>query len=789
MNRLLRFLMLALAMLAAEPVVAAICALPGRNGSASPSGIVNTYFPGTASVSAGATTISLGAASGALQGIQAGDLLLVIQMQDAQIDSRNDNRYGDGVNGGFGNGLTAINQAGRYEFVRALNAVSTSGGTLQIAGGSGGGLQYAYNNAAATASVGQRRFQIVRVPQYDEATIAGTVSALPWNGATGGVVAIDVARRLTFAGGTVSASGLGFRGGAGRNLTGGSGSNSDFRTLATNGANASKGEGIAGTPRYLNNFGTLLDTGIEGLPNGSYGRGAPANAGGGGTDGNPSANDQNTGGGGGANAGAGGQGGHAWCSTQPVGCAQTGGHPGAAVSGLGAQRIVMGGGGGAGTTNNNTGSPGGGFASSGAAGGGIVIVRAGEIAGFGTLSADGESANSTVGNDANGGGGAGGTILVAALRLAPGASLSTSAAGGNGGSNTGGGAAHGPGGGGGGGLVASNLTLSANVAGGSAGTTANGGSFGPSYGAGGGNGGAGATILGQDVPGLSSGGECTPTITKSLVTSPVPVGGTSRMEITVVNNNPTTALTALAFTDNYPSGLVNAPTPNPTRSCATAATLSAPAGGGAFAVSAGSIAAGGSCTYSVTTRVTSAGDKLNQIAAGALTGAYGSYAVASLEGTSATLIVSPPLTAVKSSQPFSDPVNGTTDPKLIPGGYVGYTITVANPASYSVDGNSIVLIDPTPANLALYVLAVPGATGPVRLVDGSPSSGLSLVYSGLASTTDDLDFSNNGGASWTYVPSPNAAGVDPAVTHIRIRPRGTMAPGSTFSLQLGYAIN
>ena len=82
------------------------------------------------------------------------------------------------------------------------------------------------------------------------------------------------------------------------------------------GFHGSKGEGIAGTPRWLWNAATsaVVDTGVEGYPNGSMARGAPGNAGGGSTDGHPSANDENSGGGGGGNGGAGGIGGNTWNS-------------------------------------------------------------------------------------------------------------------------------------------------------------------------------------------------------------------------------------------------------------------------------------------------------------------------------------------------------------------------------------------------------------------------------------------------------------------------------------------
>src|SRR5204863_2404148 len=134
------------------------------------------------------------------------------------------------------------------------------------------------------------------------------------NGSTGGVLALNVSGTLTL-GGTVSVNGLGFRGAAGMQLAGdGTATNADYLftspttyTAGGAGADGSKGEGIAGTPHWLQSGATVVSSGqtyAEGYPNGSMGRGAPGNAGGGATDGHPSGNDQNSGGGGGANGGA-----------------------------------------------------------------------------------------------------------------------------------------------------------------------------------------------------------------------------------------------------------------------------------------------------------------------------------------------------------------------------------------------------------------------------------------------------------------------------------------------------
>src|SRR5713226_5679468 len=67
---------------------AALCGAPGRDGSGTITGVVNTYFTGTATANATNTSVTLGAhATGdANVAIASGDLLLVIQMQGATIN-------------------------------------------------------------------------------------------------------------------------------------------------------------------------------------------------------------------------------------------------------------------------------------------------------------------------------------------------------------------------------------------------------------------------------------------------------------------------------------------------------------------------------------------------------------------------------------------------------------------------------------------------------------------------------------------------------------------------------
>jgi len=66
-------------------------------------------------------------------------------------------------------------------------------------------------------------------------------------------------------------------------------------------------------------------------------------------------------------------------------------------------------------------------------------------------------------------------------------------------------------------------------------------------------------------------------------------------------------------------------------------------------------------------------------------------------------------------------------------------------------------------------------SGPVLFVQGSPTSALAWTYSALNSTGDEVDFSSDGGVTWTYVPTPP---YDPAVNRVRLNPKGAMAGAS-----------
>ncbi len=140
---------------------------------------------------------------------------------------------------------------------------------------------------------------------------------------------------------------------------------------------------------------------------------------------------------------------------------------------------------------------------------------------------------------------------------------------------------------------------------------------------------------------------------------------------------------------------------------------------------------------------------------------------------------SPNITVVKGLTTLEDPVNGTTDPKAIPGATIRYLIVTTNTGSGQADTDSVFVTDPVPANMALRVIDYDGTTpGPVQFADGATSSGLSYRFVALDDPDDDIAFSDDGGATFDYEPAANADGVDPAVTTIRINPKGDLA-GST----------
>ncbi len=130
------------------------------------------------------------------------------------------------------------------------------------------------------------------------------------------------------------------------------------------------------------------------------------------------------------------------------------------------------------------------------------------------------------------------------------------------------------------------------------------------------------------------------------------------------------------------------------------------------------------------------------------------------------------LTITKTLAVVSDPVNGATNPKLIPGAIVDYTITITNAGTGPVDLSTVVINDPIPPNLATFV----GANA-VSFTDGTPASSLSFAYPA------NVTWTRTGGLPLV----PDAAGYDGAVTNLRIAPTGTI-PAATVAGQPNFTM-
>lgn len=399
----------------------ALCLIAGSAGAQ----IVNAYAKVN---NITGSTIHISDVNQAYGKFEVGKEVLIMQMQDKLIQAPSNSENSGRTNN--------MKMAGLYE-IATISSIQRSG-TIPISITLTEQLDNNFNTSNASLQVVS--YPELGTPHYNTES---AMTGLPWNGKIGGVVAFKVAGNLTLRH-NISATGIGFRGGAKSNWSDGyfeflfgwipiwrenpplQPSPNTYFTEDNTGAYAEKGEGIS-------------------TPNGNLsrkGRGALGTGGGGG-------NQNNAGGGGGSNFTAGGEGGNGY---QTSNANASGGKGGQQLENhISASRVFMGGGGGGGQGNDNT-------ATDGAAGGGIVMIMANRIITEGSnpnleISANGSNAQNAQ-KDGAGGGGAGGSIILHAnfWQLSPSTNLRVEANGGNGGgvssSN-----AHGAGAGGGQGTV------------------------------------------------------------------------------------------------------------------------------------------------------------------------------------------------------------------------------------------------------------------------------------------------------------------------------------------------
>lgn len=302
-------------------------------------------------------------------GFQAGDTVLLIQMKGADIDSSNTDSFGS---------ISQYNGAGHYEINYVKNI---SGNIVELK-----------NIITRTYNIPAGKVQLIRVPYYQNVTVAATLTCLPWDGDKGGVLVLHAADSIQL-GADIDLSGRGFRGGVGFNSQAtrlNCNENQFYYPQSSIDIAGQKGESIAVLSSDRN-----------------YGKGGPANAGGGGLG-------HNSGGGGGANAGEGGFGGYQLnhCGGAPFDNRGAGGK--SLTNSSLVNRLFLGGGGGAGQADNAGNPP-----PHGGNGGGIVIIIGNKLKSNNfKIIANGSNASTCSippavdCHDAMGGGGAGGTIVL-----------------------------------------------------------------------------------------------------------------------------------------------------------------------------------------------------------------------------------------------------------------------------------------------------------------------------------------------------------------------------------------
>jgi hypothetical protein len=140
-------------------------------------------------------------------------------------------------------------------------------------------------------------------------------------------------------------------------------------------------------------------------------------------------------------------------------------------------------------------------------------------------------------------------------------------------------------------------------------------------------------------------------------------------------------------------------------------------------------------------------------------------------------------TIVITARIVHDPIRGTNNPLAVPGASRLTHITITNPDVVPLDPDSVVLALPVDPRLKVSQTPVPGQDALYRVDRGSGST-MALSYVSADSTTDDVDFSSDAGATWTAVPPPDGSGV----SAVRLRMKGILQPGESVTILVSYKI-
>ena len=200
-----------------------------------------------------------------------------------------------------------------------------------------------------------------------------------------------------------------------------------------------------------------------------------------------------------------------------------------------------------------------------------------------------------------------------------------------------------------------------------------------------------------------------PVITKAFGAASITLNGSTSLTFTIQNNNTTTTLTGVGFSDTLPAGLVIS-TPNGLTGSCGGGTITATQATNVINLTGASLAASTSCTFSVNVTGIAPGTQNNTTGPVTSTeGGTGGTASASI------IVIAAPPTITKSFGAASIPLNGTTS----------LTFNISNPNPAGLTG--VAFTDSLPAGL---VVATPSALnntcgGTATATAGSSSVSLS----------------------------------------------------------------
>lgn len=121
-----------------------------------------------------------------------------------------------------------------------------------------------------------------------------------------------------------------------------------------------------------------------------------------------------------------------------------------------------------------------------------------------------------------------------------------------------------------------------------------------------------------------------------------------------------------------------------------------------------------------------------------------------------------------SSRIISDGIS-RSNPRAIPASIVEYELLVANIPAETDGTSGPAIVNPIPAQLSLFVGDIGTGNGPFVYETTNGASGFECRFETLSSMSDCVEFSDDGGQSFDYVPAPDRQGFDPDITHLRFR--------------------